>query len=142
MNKYSPISRTRLDLCHPDLQVIFETVLPIIDHSILCGHRNEDDQEGCFLAKTSKLQWPNSWHNKLPSMAVDSGPYNIYIRNVDYKDLQRLCFFAGIVMGVAARLLAEKKILHRVRWGGDWDMDTELHDQKFRDLVHFELVPL
>jgi hypothetical protein len=28
----------------------------------------------------------------------------------------------------------------KLRWGGDWDMDTEVKDNKFDDLVHFELV--
>jgi len=27
----------------------------------------------------------------------------------------------------------------RLRWGGDWDGDTELDDNKFDDLPHFEL---
>jgi len=27
----------------------------------------------------------------------------------------------------------------KIRWGGDWDMDTQTKDNKFDDLVHFEL---
>ncbi len=27
-----------------------------------------------------------------------------------------------------------------LRWGGDWDGDTELRDQKFVDLPHFEVL--
>jgi len=26
-----------------------------------------------------------------------------------------------------------------LRWGGDWDGDTETNDNRFDDLVHFEL---
>jgi hypothetical protein len=26
-----------------------------------------------------------------------------------------------------------------LRWGGDWDSDTEVNDNGFDDLVHFEL---
>ena len=26
-----------------------------------------------------------------------------------------------------------------LRWGGDWDNDTQLSNNKFDDLVHFEL---
>ena len=26
-----------------------------------------------------------------------------------------------------------------LRWGGDWDMDTQVKDNKFDDLVHFEI---
>ena len=27
-----------------------------------------------------------------------------------------------------------------LRWGGDWDRDTEVRDNSFDDLVHFEIV--
>ena len=36
-------------------------------------------------------------------------------------------------MGIANRLEIP------IRWGGDWDMDTYVKDQKFKDLPHFEL---
>lgn len=26
-----------------------------------------------------------------------------------------------------------------LRWGGDWDSDTEVNDNSFDDLVHFEI---
>jgi peptidoglycan L-alanyl-D-glutamate endopeptidase CwlK len=44
------------------------------------------------------------------------------------------------VLGVAERLYNEGRISHRLRWGGDWDMDTKVSDNDFDDLVHFELV--
>jgi len=27
----------------------------------------------------------------------------------------------------------------KLRWGGDWDMDGDMTDQRFNDLVHFEI---
>jgi hypothetical protein len=27
-----------------------------------------------------------------------------------------------------------------LRWGGDWSMDFEVKDNRFDDLVHFEIV--
>ena len=27
----------------------------------------------------------------------------------------------------------------KIRWGGDWDNDTEVKDTGFKDLPHFEL---
>jgi hypothetical protein len=27
----------------------------------------------------------------------------------------------------------------KIRWGGDWDMYTKTKDNKFDDLVHFEI---
>ena len=64
-----------------------------------------------------------------PSKAVDAYPYP-----VDFNDLNRMRYFAGIVMGIAA----VKGI--KLRWGGDWNQDTQLSDNKFNDLPHFELV--
>lgn len=29
----------------------------------------------------------------------------------------------------------------KIRWGGDWDLDTDLKDNTFDDLPHFELIP-
>ena len=52
---------------------------------------------------------------------------------IDWEDRERFSYFAGFVKGVAWRLNI------RVRWGGDWDGDTELSDNNFDDLVHFEL---
>ena len=27
----------------------------------------------------------------------------------------------------------------KIRWGGDWDMDTQVKDNNFDDLPHFEI---
>jgi len=88
-----------------------------------------------YNAGRSKVKWPNGKHNKRPSMAVDVVPYPI-----DWQDRDRFHYFAGYVMGVADMLHAEGLINHRLRWGGDWDRDTQVKDNGFDDLVHFELV--
>lgn len=110
-------------------------VLPLMDHTILEGRRGKEDQNKAFESGKSKLQWPNGKHNTLTdtelSQAVDATPYP-----VDFKDINRHCFFAGIVIGVAHNMGI------RLRWGGAWDMDYNkiISDQNFDDLVHFELV--
>ena len=137
MFRYSNISRSRLDECHPELQMLFETVLEFYDHSIYCGHRNKKDQDAAFAAGQSKLKYPNSKHNGFPSMAVDAGPY---FRDVDRWDEDQCRHFGAFVMGIAALLYDRGEMSYRVRWGGDWDMDNNIKDQTFNDLVHFELV--
>jgi len=67
-------------------------------------------------------------------MAVDAVPYPI-----DWEDTKRMIFFAGFVICTAKRLKKEGKISHDIRWGGDWDRDTELKDNRFQDYPHFEL---
>lgn len=135
MPKYSDTSKQRLAACHKDLQLIFGTVIPHFDNSILCGHRNEKEQNQAFDSGRSKVRWPNGKHNRVPSMAVDAAPYPI-----DWDDRERFYYFAGYVLGVADMLHGEGLISHRVRFGGDWDRDTQVKDNGWDDLVHYELV--
>ena len=62
-------------------------------------------------------------------MAVDVAPYPI-----DWTNEKRFTLFAGIAIGIA---LGMGFVL---RWGGDWDGDGNPRNNKFNDLVHFELV--
>jgi peptidoglycan L-alanyl-D-glutamate endopeptidase CwlK len=129
MPKFSALSQSRLNMCHPDLKAIFQKVIQDFDCSILEGHRDEATQSLYFKEGKSKVQYPFSKHNRLPSLAVDAAPYP-----VDWNDKKRFCFFAGYVMGVA------KMLKIKLCWGGDWDNDKDLKDQTFNDLVHFELI--
>lgn len=129
MPKYSARSAERLLTCDHRLQRVFNRVIEKVDHAILVGHRGEDDQNAAYAAKLSKLKWPHSTHNYLPSRGVDAAPYPI-----DWDDIDRFHAFAAIVLEVAAQEGVP------LRWGGDWDGDGDTKDQTFNDLVHFELV--
>jgi len=135
MSKYSNKSKRRLATCHNDLQTIFNAVVSGFDNSILCGHRGEKEQSESYISGKSKVQFPYGKHNSNPSMAVDSAPYPI-----NWKDRERITYYAGYVMGVAESLRHQGLITHKLRWGGDWDSDTEVSDNSFDDLVHFELI--
>jgi len=134
MPKYSKKSLERLNTCHPDLREIFNRVIKIIDCSIIHGYRGEEEQNDAFFKGDSKLKFPLSTHNSNPSMGIDVAPYPI-----DWSNTNRFRYFAGIVIGVSETLLHNGLISHKVRWGGDWDMDHNMSDQSFNDLVHFEL---
>lgn len=118
-----------------DLQVLFFEVIRTFDCIVTEGYRNEADQEAAFKRGATTLHYPHGKHNRQPSMAVDVAPYPI-----NYNDSKRFYYFAGYVKGIAERLKVEGKITHTVRWGGDWDRDTQVNDQTFNDLVHFELI--
>lgn len=135
MPRFSSTSRARLSTCHPDLQVLFQRVVQSFDCTILEGHRGQAAQDAAFREGKSQLRYPHGKHNALPSMAADVAPYPI-----DWDDLSRFRYFAGYVQGVAEILLLQGEMEYAVRWGGDWDQDTELKDNTFNDLVHFELV--
>ncbi len=128
MPHYSARSAARLNACHPDIRKIFETVIAHFDHTILCGHRGREQQDKAFRTRRTKVQYPDSKHNSLPSLAVDAAPYP-----VNWNDRERFHLFAGFVLGTARAMGVD------LRWGGDWDQDTEVADNGFDDLPHFEL---
>ena len=49
------------------------------------------------------------------------------------KHFDRFHYFSGYVLGIASQMGLN------IRWGGDWDQDTQTKDNKFDDLVHFEI---
>ena len=135
MPSFGTVSLSRLTTCYPDLQILFAVVVEKFDCSVLCGHRDEAGQTAAYESGNSQVEYPNSKHNSYPSMAVDVAPYP-----VDWDDIHRFYYFAGQVMAIAAMLYEKGEMEHKVRWGGDWDGDTQVKDNKFNDLVHFELI--
>ena len=128
MPKFGSSSRKQLSTCHEDLQALFEEVVKYFDCSVLEGHRGEEKQNEAFRKGNSKLQFPKGRHNASPSYAVDVVPYPI-----DWDDRERMSYFAGFVKGIASQMGIP------IRWGGDWNSDNNLKDNKFDDLPHFEL---
>lgn len=135
MPSFGKTSRQRLATCHQDLQTIFNYVIKEFDCSVICGHRGRIAQNEAFKKGYSKVQFPDSKHNKIPSMAVDVVPYPI-----DWQDTDRMKYFAGFVMGTAKMLQSYGAISHGLRWGGDWNQNTLLSDNTFQDFPHFELI--
>lgn len=128
MPSFNKTSKTRLATCDRRLQRLFDEVIQHYDVSILCGYRDKDEQTEAFESGRSKVHWPNSMHNHHPSLAVDVAPYPI-----DWENTNRFFYLAGLVEGIAAMMGV------KVRFGGDWDSDKDFSDQKFNDLVHFEI---
>lgn len=129
MPKFSAYSKSKLMTANPLLRQLFEEVVKEFDCRVLCGARGEEEQDRAFHSGESKLRFPNSKHNKFPSNAVDVAPYP-----VNWKDEKRFYFFAGYVKAKAEEMGI------KIRWGGDWDSDTQVMDQTFFDLPHFEVV--
>lgn len=128
MPMFSEKSYRKLYTCNHKLVALFEEVIKQFDCTIICGHRDKTEQMRAYNSGHSKTPWPKSKHNGIPSKAVDVIPYPL-----DWEDRERMSFFAGVVKGVASQMGIG------IRWGGDWDMDTEVKDNRFDDLVHFEL---
>ena len=127
-SSFSPRSLNKLSSCDPRLKELFMEVVKVYDCTVLEGHRSKERQDELCRTGFSRVQYPNSRHNLVPSFAVDVGPYPI-----DWNDRERFVAFGSFVRGVAH----VKGI--PLRWGGDWDQDFDLKDQTFMDLVHFEI---
>ena len=128
MPRFSTRSKSRLHTCDGRLIELFNKVVKEFDCTVIEGHRGKDAQNEAYNKGNSKLKFPNGKHNKSPSVAVDVAPYPI-----DWKDRDRFHYFGGYVLGIA------KSLGLNIRWGGDWDQDTQTKDNKFDDLVHFEI---
>jgi len=135
---YGPLSQERLRTCHIDIQILMNAAASY-NSKILEGHRGKEKQNEYFEEGKSRVRWPDGKHNTTPSMAWDVAPYHLTLPHIRWNDLDGFRLFAGFIMGVAQVLFDQGKISHLVRWGGDWDNDRDQSDQKFNDLVHFEL---
>lgn len=129
MPEFGNASKARLAQCHPDLQRLFNKVIEHKDCTVTEGHRGKDAQDEYFRTGKSKVQYPDSMHNKFPSLAADVVPYPI-----DWQDKGRFYMFVGYVRAIADSMGIQ------IRCGADWDGDMETKDQNFHDLPHFELV--
>lgn len=131
MPRYGTTSRNNLSQCDERIQLVFNEVIKHFDCSILCGHRTEEEQNALYYADPQRTQvlWPFGKHNTKPSLAVDAAPYPI-----DWEDRERFTYFAGFVIATGLSMGI------KLRWGGDWDGDTEVDDNEFDDLPHFEII--
>jgi len=102
------------------------------DISLLCGFRNEVEQSHAFDAGVSKVRWPDGKHNTCPSLAVDFQPYPRPVRQIH--------LWSALSYYASAAILIGKEEGVTIRWGGDWNRNGIIQDQKFFDLFHIEIV--
>lgn len=133
MNTLSKSSIKKLKTCDTQLQEIVNAVTEIMPIQVIEGKRSKKRQDRLFAIGRSKLQWPDSKHNVKESDEL-SDAVDIAPKPIDWNDMERFFFLAGVVFGVGGCLNI------KVRWGGDWNQNLDFKDQNFRDLVHFELV--
>lgn len=120
MPQFGDKSKERLSQSHPDLQRIFNEVIKTYDCKVECGYRDKEAQERAHRDGFSKVHFPNSKHNHLPSLAVDVIPYP-----VDWTNVERFKELGGLVKETAEGMGI------KIRWGGDFE--------KWKDYPHYEL---
>lgn len=118
-------SKNKLNSCDPKLIEIVRELALTHDFVVCCGHRSKEEQDQAFKSGNSKVKFPNSKHNSLPSKAVDLAPCSKEGRAIDWGNLKAFDELAN-----AFKAIAEGKDTQIV-WGGDW--------LSFKDKPHFEL---
>tara|TARA_Y100001951_G_scaffold75476_1_gene62453 strand:- start:11 stop:409 length:399 start_codon:yes stop_codon:yes gene_type:complete len=128
MPRFGKKSLKQLETCHANLRKVFVEVVKTVDCSVLEGHRGKDRQDALYKDGKTKVKYPHGRHNEFLSRAADVVPYPI-----DWEDRERFHLFAGFVLGTA------KQMGISLRWGGDWNINWFVDDNKFDDFPHFEL---
>ena len=137
MPKFGKQSQERLATCHSNIVKLMYTVVEFYDITILCGYRNEGEQELAFANGKSKAKFGHSPHNHFSALAVDIAPYQagvgIPLHDGQW-DKDQFIFMAGIVLAKADELGID------ITWGGDWNKNQlVIRDQSFNDLPHFQI---
>lgn len=120
-------SRKKLLSVHPHLQQVVHAAADRMELIVVCGHRGKNEQNLAFTTGRSKLSWPHSKHNQLPSLAVDLAPLQPD-GSLSWDDIRLFQEMGEIVKQEAARLRID------IRWGGDF--------KTWKDYPHFELTNL
>lgn len=125
------------DGVHSALRAVFDEVIKRVDCAPLPkgGVRTMEEQERLY--NENKSQTLNSKH--LTGEAIDIAPYPIMWPEHEPDPAKRMLILARFYLFAGYVLATGDRLGVPLRWGGDWDGDFDLFDQKFRDLVHFEL---
>lgn len=116
------------------LQEIARKAIQHIDFAVIEGQRGKEAQNEFFNEGLTQLRWPNGKHNATPSKAAHFAPWHKAEPHIHWKSQREFSMLAGRILQIA------DEMGYKVRWGGDWDMDDDLTDQKFNDLVHYEVL--
>jgi len=135
MPSFGKKSRAKLDTCDTRIIAVMERAIRIVDFTVIYGHRGKEAQNMAFDAGHSKVKFPNSKHNVIPSIAIDIAPW--VNGQIPWNKPEYFYHIAGVVMCIS------KTICIPIRWGGNWDMDDQFvkydDDESLNDLGHFEL---
>jgi predicted DNA-binding protein (UPF0251 family) len=130
ISKFDATSAKRMAAAHPLLQKLLTAARQKIAFTILESQRGKAAQEKAFNAGNSKAHFGQSAHNWSPAIAVDIAPIPL-----DWNKREPFIALSKVILPLA------KEMKIPIRWGGDWNGNGILTDEKLSDLPHYELHP-
>ena len=124
MYKFGKRSKSRLKGVDERLVNVLNELIKIMDVTIIEGLRSKERQQELLAQGKTKTKYSKHIKGK----AVDLAPYPI-----DWNDREMFHYMGGMLRGLG------KAMGVNIRWGGDWDSDGDINDNKFDDLVHVEI---
>jgi peptidoglycan L-alanyl-D-glutamate endopeptidase CwlK len=122
-------SRRRLDTCDDKIIQLIEAAISDskcpFDFLVVCGARSKKEQDAAFNSHNSMVKWPDSYHNKQPSQAVDVARYYPNSPHIRWREESDFDELIKHIKKVAKRL----KI--KIECGIDWET--------FKDSPHIQL---
>lgn len=128
MFKLGSRSLKNLEGVHPDLVKVVKRAIEITKQDFACIEGLRSKKRQAELVKKGASKTMNSRH--LTGHAVDLAAWVDGTISWDHK-------FYGEIK--EAMFIAARDVNVPLRWGGDWDGDGDTKDERFVDLVHFEL---
>ena len=130
MYYFGKTSKRKLSECDEKLQQIAYVAIKGYGFTVICGHRNKEDQDKAHEQGFSELKYPKSKHNCVPSKAFDiipdTGGWNA--------GREQFILMIGMIKGIALNLGIS------IRVGLDFNSDNDLKNDNFIDSAHIELI--
>ena len=124
MYKFGKRSKERLKGVDARLVNVLNGLIKIMDVTIIERLRSKERQEQLLAQGKTKTKYSKHIEGK----AVDLAPYPI-----NWEDREMFHYMGGMLRGLG------KAMGVNIRWGGDWDSDGDINDNRFDDLVHVEI---
>ena len=131
MASFDKGSTDRLSRAHPLLQKLMNEAIKQTPFMVMDSQRGQAAQELAFRQGNTKVHFGKSAHNWSPSVALDVAPLPVNWKNTK----------PFITLGQKVIMPLAKQMNIPIRWGADWDMDSDLSDETFVDMPHYELNP-
>lgn len=95
------------------------------------GKRTPEEQNQLFKEDYSQCDGYEKISKHQSGDAID---LNVFVGSKMIDNKEMLCVVAGVMFACASELNI------KIRWGGNWDSDGDIRDNKFNDLFHYEII--